>query len=121
MKMITVKLQGQEVQAALLNPDVAKEFEDGFNTVLEKYNKEIDGETGAEGIKRQCMAVIDYVADIFGKDAARRVFSEQTDLLTCLDVLEEMQEMYETQVTPIVKEKTGKIKKNMGIVAGSDA
>lgn len=120
MKMITVKLQGKEVQAALLNPEVTKKFEDGFNAVLKKYNEAILEETGSVGIKKQCEAVIDYVTDIFGKDSARRVFGEQTDLLTCLDILEEMQEMYEKQVNPIIKEKTRLIKKKMGTAPEGD-
>ena len=39
MKLITVKLQGREVQAALLNPEVAKQFEDGFGKVLRTFNE----------------------------------------------------------------------------------
>lgn len=113
MKMITVKIQGQEVQAALLNPDVVKKVEDGFDTVLRKFKEAGSIETGSEGIRMQCQATIDYVEDIFGKSNTKKIFGEETDLLTCMDVLEEIQCMYETQVNPIIKEKTERIAANI--------
>lgn len=109
MNMITVKIQGQEVQAALLNPSVTKKVEDGFNTVLKKFDEAKNAESGSEGIRMQCQSVIDYVEDIFGKSGAKKIFGEETDLLTCLDVMEEIQCMYETQVNPIIREKTNRI------------
>ena len=39
MKMITVRLQGQEVQAALLNPEVTQKYEEGFEKALSEFDK----------------------------------------------------------------------------------
>lgn len=114
MKMITVKLQGVEVQAALLSPAVMKKVEDGFlNATLqiESIGRK-DELMGSEGIQAQCQVVIDYVKDIFGADAARKVFGEETDYLTCLDVMEEMQTMYPDQVGPIIRERNKRIREN---------
>ena len=115
MKLITVKLQGKEVQADLLNPKVTKRFEDGFDEVLEKFKASTGDESisGSEGIRMHCQAVIDYVTDIFGEDGAKEVFGDKTDLLTCLDVLKEMQELYPSQVNPLVREKSNALKRKL--------
>lgn len=106
MKIITVKLQGQEVQASLLNPEVAKRYEEGFEKALYDINVATECEAGSDGIRQQCQAVIDYVSDIFGKDGAKKVFGLQTDLLTCLDVLGEMHSLYEDQINVLIQDKT---------------
>lgn len=115
MNLITVKLQGKEVQADLLNPKVTKRFEDGFSEVLRRFNASMeDGSApGSERIQMQCQAAIDYVTDIFGADGAKEVFGEETDLLTCMDVLEEIQELYPSQVYPLVREKSNALKRKL--------
>lgn len=115
MNLITVKLQGKEVQADLLNPKVTKRFEDGFSEVLRRFNASMeDGSVpGSERIRLQCQAVIDYVTDIFGADGAKEVLGEETDLLTCMDVLEEMQELYSSQINPLVLEKSNALKRKL--------
>lgn len=112
MKMVTVKLQGVEVQAALLSPDIMKRFEDGFDKAIKTIETEGKKEkvAGSVAIRRQCQAVIDYVVEIFGEDAAKRVFGAETDLLTCLDVLEEMQQLYPDQVSPFIRQKNEALK-----------
>lgn len=115
MKMITVKLQGVEVQAALLSPKVMEKVEKGFTkTVLEIVSiaRTHDG-LESEQVQKQCQVIIDYVADIFGADAARKVFGVETDYLTCLDVLEEIQRMYPEQVALVIREKNARIKANV--------
>ena len=115
MKMITVKLNGAEVQAALLSPKVMEKVEKGFTkTVLEieaiaRANEGLE----SEQVRKQCQAIIDYVTDIFGADAARKIFGGETDYLTCLDVLEEMQRMYPEQVGPVIRAKNAQIKANV--------
>lgn len=122
MKLITVKLQGKEVQADLLNPKVTKRFEDGFDEVLEKFKASTGDESisGSEGIRMQCQAVIDYVTDIFGTDGAKEILGAETDLLTCLDVLEEMQELYPSQVNPLVREKSNSLERKLSGKAKSE-
>ena len=115
MKMITVKLQGVEVQAALLSPKVMEKVEKGFTkTVLEieSIARTHDG-LESEQVQKQCQVIIDYVADIFGADAARKVFGVETDYLTCLDVLEEIHRMYPEQVALVIREKNARIKANV--------
>lgn len=115
MKMITVKLQGVEVQAALLSPNVMKKVEKGFTkTVLEieKIARTSEAPESAQ-VRKQCKAVIDYVTDIFGADGAVKIFGGEADYLTCLDVLEEMQRMYPEQVAPVLRAKNAQIRANV--------
>lgn len=103
--MIEVVLQGQTLKANLLNPEVSKRYEDGFDKVIETFNEAKKCERGSDGIRMQCQTVIDYVTDIFGEEQAKKVFGESTDLLECMDIMEEMYDMPEKYVTPKVTEK----------------
>ena len=121
MRMITVELQGQKVQADLLNPEVTKRFEDGFERAVKKIAESSSCEKGSEGIIAQCEAVVEYVTEIFGESQAKLVFGSETDLLSCMDVLEEMQSLYADQVAPLIRQKTDAIVKKAKRASGSDA
>ena len=111
MKILKVKILDVELEAALLNPKVAESYDRGFRTCVDRIqNAGAATENGVEGIKEQCNAVIDYIDEVFGVGASRKVLGEETDLLSCLDALEDMATLYETQVNPLIKEKTEKIK-----------
>ena len=56
-------------------------------------------------MESECQAVIDYVTDIFGEEQAKKVFGESTDLLECMDILEEMYDLYDKYITPKVTER----------------
>ena len=121
MRMITVELQGQKVQADLLNPEVTKRFEDGFERAVKKIAESSSCEKGSEGMMAQCEAVVVYVTEIFGESLAKLVFGSETDLLSCMDVLEEMQSLYADQVAPLIRQKTDAIVKKAKRASGSDA
>lgn len=103
--MIEVMLQGQTLKANLLNPEVVKRYEDGFDKTIKAFDEAEKRERGSDGIRMQCQAVIDYVTDIFGEEQAKKVFGESTDLLECMDILEEMYDLYDKYITPKVTEK----------------
>ena len=121
MRMITVELQGQKVQADLLNPEVTKRFEDGFERAVKKIDESSSCEKGSEGIMAQCEDVVEYVTEIFGESQAKLVFGSETDLLSCMDVLGEMQSLYADQVAPLIRQKTDAIVKKAKRASGSDA
>lgn len=102
MKMIEVKIQGVPLTAALLNPKVAKQYEDGFDKIVETNNEAKHCRVGSKAIEMQCNAVISFIDDVFGKGSARRVLGEETDLLSCLEVFQELSELYEKQVVPLI-------------------
>lgn len=58
----------------------------------------------------ECNAVIGFLDDIFGPGSAKKVLGEDTDLLTCLDAWEDLVELYEKQVDPILKQRTKVLK-----------
>ncbi len=70
--MIEVVLQGQTLKANLLNPEVSKRYEDGFDEVIKTFAEAAKCERGSDGIRMQCQAVIDYVTDIFGEEQAKK-------------------------------------------------
>lgn len=104
MKQIKVKIQGVELEAALLSPKVMNQFNDGLKQVANKAYASKDLSDSATAIEAQCNAVIYFVDDIFGTGSAKKIFGDETDLLTCLDAFEELSQLYEKQVNPILKE-----------------
>lgn len=111
--MLKVKVLGTELEADLLNPKVADQYERRFTKAIDDIRKAKEYKTGAEGIAAQCNAVIEYIDDVFGAGSAKAVLGEETDLLTCLDALVDLAEMYEVQVNPSIKERTSRINKVM--------
>ena len=105
MRLIEVEILGEKLHAGLLNPKVAREYEEGLGKVLKTVEDAQDCDDGAEGIEMMCGAVIDFVDEVFGAGSAKRVLGEETDLLTCLDAWEELTELYEKQVHPILEER----------------
>ena len=115
MRMLEVEILGVKLSADLLNPDVAERYECGYKHAIERMKNAGSLETGAEGIREQCQAVIDYIDSMFGEGSSKQILGEETDLLTCLDALDDMTHLYENYVTPQIKDKmqtlTGDAKK----------
>lgn len=110
MKQVTVEVLGVKLSAALLNHKVARKYDDGLKKVIEAANKAAECTSGADGIEMECNAVIGFLDDIFGPGSAKKVLGEETDLLTCLDAWEDLVELYEKQVDPILKQRTKVLK-----------
>lgn len=110
MRLITVKVLGVELEADLLNPKVARKYEDEMKKVVKTSAKAKECEDGVIGIEMECNAVIGFMDNIFGPGSARKVLGEETDLLTCLDAWEEVTNLYEDQVNPIIKKRTQRVK-----------
>ncbi len=110
MKMLEVTILGVKVSAPLLNPKTAEAYEKGMNVCVRRIQKSGESEEdGAEVLREQCNAVTDYIDEVFGIGASRRILGAETDVLTCLDALADMANLYEAQVVPLIKEKTAKI------------
>ena len=115
MKTLKVKILGTELEAPLLNPETAKKYDEGFRQCISRIqNADGNTESGAETLKEQCNAVIDYIDGVFGGGASKKVFGEETALLTCLDAFEEMAKLYEEQVTPLVRERAASLREFLG-------
>ena len=105
MRLIEVEVLGVKLQAGLLNPKVARKYDEGLGKVLRTVEDAQSCSDGARGIEMMCGAVVDFVDEVFGAGSAKRVLGEETDLLTCLDAWEELTELYEKQVHPILEER----------------
>lgn len=110
MRSITVEILGVKLEAALLNHKVAKKYDDGIKKVVRIADESRACGSGPEAIEKQCNAVIGFIDDIFGHGSAKKVLGEETDLLTCLDAWEDITNLYERQVNPIVNQYSNKAK-----------
>lgn len=121
MKMLKVKILDTELEASLLNPKVAEVYDSGFARCINRIqNAEETTANGVEAIKEQCNAVIDYIDEVFGVGASRKVLGEETDLLSCLDALEDMGNLYETQVNSLIRAKAEAIKESLKLVGAKN-
>ena len=105
MRLVTVEILGVKLEAPLLNHKVARKYDDGIARVVKIADETKHCNSGSEAIEKQCNAVVDFIEDIFGKGSALKVLGEETDLLTCLDAWEELTDVYEKQVNPILEER----------------
>lgn len=106
MRLITVEILGVKLEADLLNPKVARKYDDEIKKVVKTSAEAKECGDGVVGIEMECNAVIGFLNNIFGPGSARKVLGEETDLLTCLDAWEDLIGLYEKQVDPLVKEHT---------------
>lgn len=104
MKKVRVKILNTELEAALLNPKIAKQYEDGVAAIAKKAEEAELCDTGCKSIEMQCNAVIDFIDGIFGGGSSKEVVGEETDLLTCLEAYRDIVNVYEEQVIPYLKE-----------------
>lgn len=121
MKVLKVKILETELEAALLNPETAEKYEKGFNECINRIrNAENNTKNDVDALQEQCNAVIDYINDVFGAGAGSKVFGEGVDLMTCLDALEEMADLYSSQINPLIIEKVKRINGILGIGQAND-
>lgn len=122
MKTIKVKILDATLEAALLNPKVIRKYDEGVKQrIPEIAVKALECESGADAIEMQCRAVMDFVDEIFGEGSSRKVFDDETDLLTCLDAWEELTELYDTQVNPLAREYMERVKEKIASRKSDDA
>lgn len=114
MRQIKVRILGAELEAPLLNHEVARRYEDGTKKVLETAEKALECGIGPDGIEMECNAVIDFIDDVFGPGSAKKVLGKETDLLTCLDAWDDLAGLYEEQVIPVLEERNRLSKEKLG-------
>lgn len=121
MKVLKVKILEAELEAPLLNPKTAAAYDDGMRACIERIQSAQERtENSVEALKEQCNAVIDYIDEVFGVGASRKVLGEETDLLTCFDAFEDMATLYDNQVTPLVSAKVAELNKILLPDGGGD-
>lgn len=106
MKMIAVTIQKTQLEADLLNPNVMRKYDAGIKEVVEKANKASLIQNSADAVEEQCRAVIDFIDSMFGAGSARKALGEEVDLLTCVDAFEELVDLYDKQVNPLISQRS---------------
>lgn len=104
MKMVKVRILDAELEAALLNPEIAKKYNAGVADIAKKADAAKTCGSYCEAIEIQCNAVIDFLDDIFGEGSAKEVVGKETDLLTCLEAYRDIVSAYEEQVIPYLQD-----------------
>ena len=103
MQMIQVKIHGEIFEGDFLNPIVAEKYEQA--KAQKKASEDVKGESGSAGLRRQCNAISECIDTVLGAGSAERLMPEGADLLTCLDIFEELCYMNERQVTPLLQKR----------------
>ncbi len=114
MRLITVEILGVKLEADLLNPKVARKYEEGIKKVAEVSSHAAESGSGPDWIEKDCNAVIRFLDEIFGPGSAKKVFGEEVDLLTCLDAFEEIVELYDNQINPVLAARANALKAKAG-------
>ena len=118
MRLIAVEILGVNLKADLLNPKIARKFDNGLKKVAEISKKATESGSGPDWIEKDCNAVIDFLDNIFGAGSAKKVLGEETDLLTCLDAFEEIVKLYDNQINPILTARANALQTKAGNVSG---
>ena len=64
MRLIEVEVLGVKLQAGLLNPKVARKYDEGLGKVLRTVEDAQSCSDGAKGIEMMCGAVVDFVDEV---------------------------------------------------------
>ena len=105
MQMIQVKIHGEIFEGDFLNPIVAEKYEQAIEKAQKKASEDVKGESGSAGLRRQCNAISECIDTVLGAGSAERLMPEGADLLTSLDIFEELCYMNERQVTPLLQKR----------------
>lgn len=103
--MVTVKICGTELKADLFNPDVIAIHEEATDEAIKEITRNIDGENGSAGVRRQCSAVCKCIDKVFGAGSSDKLFPEGVNLLECLDAFDDLCSVYEKQLAPMIQKR----------------
>lgn len=106
MQLIQVTIHGKKFEGNFLNPDVMENYEKAIEQANKTANADVEGETGSQGIRRQCTAICQCIDSILGPGSSEILMPDGPDLLTCLDIYEELCWMGERQITPTIQRHT---------------
>lgn len=108
--MEKVTIMGKTLQGDFTNPTFARKYEDAMAKIAEEAEKAEQAERGSDGIRIQCNAIENAFDTIFGKGTGHKVLGKDPNLMTCLDGLIELSNVYDDQITPLIEEKREKVK-----------
>lgn len=87
-----VELQDLDVADA----DVLELYENAMNSFSNKLkNIEKNGKKGSQLIREECHIIFEVFNEIFGEGADRKVFGEKTNLVVCMESLQQLKSYVE--------------------------
>lgn len=84
--------------------EIAEKYEKAMKKV-ENIEKEVEGLSFAESIKKQCETVFEMFNTLFGEGTDKKVFGNKVNLIICLKAFEELVLQTNEQKTEIEKMK----------------
>ncbi len=85
-----------EVDFDIYDADTAEVYEGAVQTVLESAVPK-EGESLADGIRRQCNTVFAFFDTLFGDGFHKELFGQRTNMMECLQALKEFLELVSKQ------------------------
>ena len=108
MQMIQITIHGEKFEGDFLNPDVMERYENAIDRARTEAARQVEGESGSQGVRRQCDAVRSCIDTVLGEGSADKLMPGGPDLLTCLDIFEELCLLGEKQITPLIQRRVMK-------------
>lgn len=85
-----------EVDFDIYDADTAEVYEGAVQTVLESAVPK-EGESLADGIRRQCNTVFAFFDTLFGDGFHKELFGQRTNMMECLQAFKEFLELVSKQ------------------------
>ena len=85
-----------EVDFDIYDADTAEVYEGAMQTVLESAVPK-EGESLADGIRRQCNTVFAFFDTLFGDGFHKELFGQRTNMMECLQAFKEFLELVSKQ------------------------
>lgn len=85
-----------EVDFDIYDADTAEVYEGAVQTVLESAVPK-EGESLADGIRRQCNTVFAFFDTLFGDGFHKELFGQRTNMIECLQAFKEFLELVSKQ------------------------
>lgn len=85
-----------EVDFDIYDADTAEVYEGAVQTVLESAVSK-EGESLADGIRRQCNTVFAFFDTLFGDGFHKELFGQRTNMMECLQAFKEFLELVSKQ------------------------
>lgn len=85
-----------EVDFDIYDADTAEVYEGAVQTVLERAVPK-EGESLADGIRRQCNTVFAFFDTLFGDGFHKELFGQRTNMMECLQAFKEFLELVSKQ------------------------
>lgn len=108
MKLVKVTILGKVFEGDFLNPDNIETYERAIDLACKKTEETMKSKKESEAIRGQCNAICECADTILGDGASKKLFPESVDLLSCLDLFDELCSINKKQLVPLINQRRTK-------------